>query len=488
MSKKPSKKVKKITHVRLKKKEGETFDFTKPYELLEEKKLTITTVDAEVGGTYIEVPEFLQFQSTKKQSKKEVGVYKALETEAAAQLETVENSETIQQQDDTLATQTKKGAFQKYFEEKSFSGLYRTKATYKSILFAVLGALSFCGLLVCATIATPTALMAAFIFGTVSIVLSALFFIMCVDRFVVYLYALFFGVALLFAGALAGMMNFITVLIALFVVFLVLFAFQETERLQVINRIFDVYHITRPASRIMNIIMVTALLLGITNSFSNKSVQTVYQEWIKPTAFVESFGERATAITPLTDITIDLLEVKDFESFNQDKKTTAFDYVLFYDYGNNLVNAASDNAVRQSSNPLITSTERDQILTTSAYQAVETVLRQTYGVTYSPEQKLEKTQYYLLTHKKVINSLSQVSSSWFTSSNGFFAMQQTFPAFVLALLLSLAYAIVWSVYRILNAFFNLFGLSVEKLLWVLLKLFKLVKVETENLESEIIVV
>lgn len=484
MSKKASKKIKKITHVRLKKQDGDTFDFTKPYELLEENKLSVPTVDTEIGGTYIEVPDFLHFKSTKKTQEEKDSSPKQ-QTLINASTENIESKESVV----TDSTDTvKKGAFQQYFEEKSFSGIYRTKATFKSLIFAILGALSFCSVLFFASVGMPWAFIGLIISGALTVLFTSLFFVVSVDRFAVYIYALFFCIAILFSGALAGMVNFITVLLALAVFLILLFAFQETERLQVINRIFDFYYITKPATKILNLLLVAVITLSVTNAYSNQNTRNAYQKWIPQSQFETSLSEKSTVFSPISSLVTGLLEIQSYNSFVEAKKSTAFDYVLIHDYANSINNAASDVAKKDASDPLITAEQKTEILTSSAYQHITSDLISRYKTTIGPDQKLTQSDYNSLTYSKTLTSLSDMKTSLYKTGTGFFAIQQNFSAFILGLLVAITYTLFWIAYRVVNSVLNVAGLSVEKISWRIVKALKIVKVETESLESEIVVV
>ena len=68
MAKKQPKKIAKITHIKLTKKDGGKFDFSQPLgEEIQTSTLAAPKIDSGVGGTYINLPEFLEFKNTLKQ-------------------------------------------------------------------------------------------------------------------------------------------------------------------------------------------------------------------------------------------------------------------------------------------------------------------------------------------------------------------------------------------------------------------------------------
>lgn len=478
MAKKQPKQVQKITHVKLSRKDGEKFDFSKPLsEDFTEQKLSAPKIDSGMGGTYIELPEFLAFNATSKVPLTTTQLLLETENKEIALLESQGQ------------TKKQKGVFDQYLKSENIFDLYRKKAGLKSLFFGIISTLCLVGIIYLITTISWAAALGVFTLGIIFVLCASLFFIVCVDTFLVHMLILVQALILCISAALFSQFTVVTLLVVLLFSILMVIAFKETERQQIINRIFDIFHNTRPASQMLNIAVLLVIFLASINFYSSTTSNKFYSAMISQTAFNKFLDNSDNNKGPLETVAKDVVDIKSYAEFAGDKPVTIQDFLIKYEYNNdinNVLSKAKSGSVARD--PLLSSEEKAAKIQAVATKVLQSDLVILYSVENLPTDLLTKESYYQLLKQRVSNQLSSVSSDFASGNTGFFSISQKFPAIIVGVITVLAYSVLWWVYKFISSILNFFGLSLEKIIWWILIKLKFITIEHEKLDSEIIVV
>lgn len=495
MPKKQPRKIAKITHVKLSKKDGQKFDFTNPFgdSLGAEKNLVAPKIDSGLGNTYIDIPEFLQFKSTATQSTQSDQLL----------LETGEGEEKVVELEDASIPapkqkegifskikreKKKEGSFDAYFASNNLFDLYRKKAAVKSIVLGALSTVLLCTLLFAGTWFSWATLPVLLVLGIAYTLVTALFYIMSVDSFAVHVTILLQGLIVMFISALFGMFNVASVVIILFFIALLTIAFKETERQQIINRLFDIFYITRPATRLLHIAMISVLGLTIANYYSTHKPESFYQRLVS-TSWVQNIMDQGDS-GQAAGLARELIGSHSYNDFvTTFPSSTVKDFLIQTEYSGDSTKVLPSNELSIiTRDPLLTQEEKDAKILAKSNQALTQRLLEKYETTADLDGVLNAGNYYGLLKQSLIHAVTDVNTGLPKSVGLVPLFGQTFPAIVIGFVSILLYQLGWWLYRFISVILNFFGISVEKIVWWALKKSKLVQISKEKLESEVIVV
>lgn len=510
MAKKPSKKISKITHVTLSPKDGERFDFSKPYDAMYENTLLLAPkIESSITNTYIDIPEFLQFKTGKESTQKianpqlenlpevhteqkQVPENKVLEIEKNSNYSPVKDKlpEVVEEEYIDTSTSWNGGAFANYFEENKVFDLYRKKANIKSITVAVLSTSLFLGILVFSfyfsLINFALLLLCAFLY----VIVTSFFFIIVVDKLTVNILILSqFALLLLFA-AVIGMISVITIGIALLAAVLLTLAFRETERQQVINRLFDIYHVTRPANKILHIALAFVIALCFSSLYSVRSPVEFYQSIIPQSSVIKILKNADSNDSQIVRLAEQALDIQAYPDFVKDHPVPEVrDFLIKYDASNQPSRLLSKSELSVITNSFeLTPEQKAQAISDLQDEKLQVIQSKNYRMIEPVNTLLTSNKYYSYSYQKALNTVTQSTVEVPNFSQKWLEVQTTFPGIIIGLLVAILYFVVKTLYSILNAVLNFFGLSVEKILWWVLVKSGVVRVETEQLDAEIIVV